>query len=125
MAFKCLLLCLKSRIFCNLKLSSCSFLNLDFNINSVDNWFLFPHYSGHGTLVDHRSLVTWYPSDMGPSGPMSRVREPLCKDAMHVKSVESLKVLPLVWQLGERGAIPGVVFDHGSKLRGLSPTTLM
>ncbi|GFT89094.1 hypothetical protein TNCV_3085011 [Trichonephila clavipes] len=59
----------------------------------------------------------------------STSKDPPCRGAMHVKSFESSNVLPLVWcGSQERGMLAqasSLSIDHGSKLRGPSPKTLV
>ncbi|GFW64413.1 hypothetical protein TNCV_274371 [Trichonephila clavipes] len=70
---------------------------------------------------DHGWLVT-------SSSPVP-LKKPLLRGAMHVKSVESSNVLPLVWYGSlKRDASSDAVLvtcDHGSKLRGSSPKALV
>ncbi|GFT72866.1 hypothetical protein TNCV_1891741 [Trichonephila clavipes] len=64
-------------------------------------------------------IVACLPHEFEPS----TTKDPPCRAAMHVKSVESSNVLPWCGGNYERGASSGVVHvtDHGSKLCGPSP----
>ncbi|GFY03400.1 hypothetical protein TNCV_1173581 [Trichonephila clavipes] len=52
--------------------------------------------------------------------------DPPCRGAMHIKSVESSHVLPLLWYLGEgvSAQVSASSLDHDSKLPGPSSKTL-
>ncbi|GFX38100.1 hypothetical protein TNCV_3836991 [Trichonephila clavipes] len=59
----------------------------------------------------------------------STYKDPLCRRAMHVKSVERSNVLMLVWsgswvRVGVSAQVSSSSLDHGSKLRGPSPKAL-
>ncbi|GFT41769.1 hypothetical protein TNCV_4708241 [Trichonephila clavipes] len=58
----------------------------------------------------------------------STTKDPPCREAMHVKSVKSSNVLPLMWCGSWEREVPFQVssssLDHGSKRRGPSPKAL-
>ncbi|GFV26891.1 hypothetical protein TNCV_5038291 [Trichonephila clavipes] len=78
-----------------------------------------------------RGIVPRQPSGQGigswlacPEFKPSTTKDPPCRETMHIKSVESLNVLPL--RVVRRGSSSSsVVLDHSSKLRGLSLKALM
>ncbi|GFV66996.1 hypothetical protein TNCV_356821 [Trichonephila clavipes] len=75
---------------------------------------------GRGSRVVKVSDCGWPCHEFKPS----TTKDPLCRGEMHIKSVESSNVLPLVWQLGEGGVpvqVPSTSLDHSSELRGPSP----
>ncbi|GFX60031.1 hypothetical protein TNCV_4557121 [Trichonephila clavipes] len=84
---------------------------------------LLGSYGGYGSLVVKvmGSLLACH--EFEPS----TTENPPYRGAMHVKSIESSNVLPLVWcKSWERGAssaaqVSSSSLDHGSKLRGPSP----
>ncbi|GFS69980.1 hypothetical protein TNCV_747641 [Trichonephila clavipes] len=59
----------------------------------------------------------------------STTKEPPCRGAMHVKSVDSSNVFSLLWCGSSEREVPAQVsstlLDHGSKLCGSSPKTLL
>ncbi|GFX40937.1 hypothetical protein TNCV_2216361 [Trichonephila clavipes] len=59
----------------------------------------------------------------------STPKDPPCRGVMHITSAESSNVLPLVWCVSSERGLPAQVssssLDHGSKLRGPSPKTLV
>ncbi|GFS49935.1 hypothetical protein TNCV_821991 [Trichonephila clavipes] len=55
----------------------------------------------------------------------STTKDPPCRGAMHIKSVERLNVLPLVWQERVSAQVSSSSLGHGSNRRGPSPKALV
>ncbi|GFU73570.1 hypothetical protein TNCV_3360101 [Trichonephila clavipes] len=79
---------------------------------------------GRGSRVVKVSDSGWPCHEFEPS----TTKDPPCRAAMHVKSVESSNVLSWCGMVVRRGVpaqVSSTSLDHGSKLRGPSPKALV